>query len=109
MHPTSLASNADFDDSADMDGEKHSQSNHHQGFHRGNRRSRNCQAVQFLSLADENVMSVFGPCEPLACAPFFPLCDHDGVNTTLGREIGLSQSSEGEPSVDLDSRFPFAA
>ena len=37
MHPTSLLSDADFDDSADMDGEKHSQSEHHRGFHRGDR------------------------------------------------------------------------
>ena len=34
MHPTSLVSDADFDDSADVDGEKHSQSKHHRGFHR---------------------------------------------------------------------------
>ena len=24
----------------------------------------------------------------LCCAPFFYLCDHGGINTTLGREVG---------------------
>ena len=33
---------------------------------------------------------MFGSYEPFAlcCAPFFELCDHDGINTTLGREVG---------------------
>ena len=35
MHPISLVSDADFKDSADVDGEKHSQSKHHRRFHRG--------------------------------------------------------------------------
>ena len=37
MHPISLVSDADFDDSTDVDGEKHSQSKHHRGFHKGDR------------------------------------------------------------------------
>ena len=37
MHPISLVSDAEFDDTADVDGEKHSQSKHHRGFHRGDR------------------------------------------------------------------------
>ena len=32
MHPISLVSDADFDDSTDVDGEKHSQSKHHRDF-----------------------------------------------------------------------------
>ena len=31
MHPISLVNDADFDDSADVDGEIHSQSKHHRG------------------------------------------------------------------------------
>ena len=41
--------------------------------------------------------------------PFFQPGDHGGTKTTLGREVGLSQSSEGQRSVDLNSRFPFSA
>ena len=37
MHPISLVNDADFDDNADVAGEKHSQSKHHRGFHRGDR------------------------------------------------------------------------
>ena len=49
-----------------------------------------CQTVQFLTRADENVVSVFGSCEPFAqcCATFFELGDLRGINTTLGREVG---------------------
>ena len=36
-HPIYLVSDADSDDSADKDGEKHSQSEHHRGFHRRGR------------------------------------------------------------------------
>ena len=41
-----------------------------------------CQTVQFLSPSDENVVSVFGSCEPFAlcCTPFFELCDHGVVS-----------------------------
>ena len=39
------------------------------------------------------------------CATFFELCDHDGINATLGRDVGLPQSSEGQPTVDHSSRF----
>ena len=92
MHQMSLVSNADFDDSTDMDGEKHSQSNHHQGFHRGNWWSKSCQTIQLLSLADENVVSVFGSYEPFAqcCASFLQSGNHGGANTSLGRDVGLS-------------------
>ena len=50
MHPISLVSDADSHDNTDVDGEKQSQSNHHRGFHRGDRWSRICQTVQILSL-----------------------------------------------------------
>ena len=67
-----------------------------------------CQTVKFLSFADENVVSVFGFYEPfeLCCAPFFPSGTHGGTNAAVGRDVGLLQSSEGQPSVDYNSRFP---
>ena len=37
MHPITLVSDADFDDSADLDGDKDSQSKHHLGFHKVDR------------------------------------------------------------------------
>ena len=44
--------------------------------------------MRFLSLADENdVLSSYEPCAE-CCAPFFELCDHGGINTTFGREVG---------------------
>ena len=35
MHPISLVSDAEFDDSTDVDGEKHAQSKHHEDFTEG--------------------------------------------------------------------------
>ena len=37
LHPISLVSDADSDENADMDDEKHSQPKHHRGFHSGDR------------------------------------------------------------------------
>ena len=51
MHPISLVSDADFDDSTDVDGEKHSQSRHHRGFHRRDRWSRTFSGMLCLCLA----------------------------------------------------------
>ena len=68
------------------------------------------QTIQLPSPVDEKVVSVFGSHEPVAlcCAPFFESGNHDGTNATLGRDVGLPQSSEGQPSVDHISRRPFS-
>ena len=44
----------------------------------------------FYLFAVEKVVAVFGFHEPFAycCASFFQLCDHGGINTTLGRDVG---------------------
>ena len=63
--------------------------------------------MQLLSLADENVVSVSGSYELFAY--FFHSGYHGGTDTTLGRDVGLVQSSEGQHSVDLNSRLLFSA
>ena len=53
-------------------------------------------------------LSVFGSHEPVAwcCAHFFQSGNHGGTSATLGRDVGLPQPSEGQPSVEHNSRFP---
>ena len=57
MHRIS-ASEPDSDDSADVEWWIHSQSKHRRGFHRGDRWSRICQTLQFLSPSQKNVVCV---------------------------------------------------
>ena len=66
MHPISLVGDADFDDSADVDGEKTFPIETPSKISQRRSINRICQTVQFLSLADENVVSVFGSYEPFA-------------------------------------------
>ena len=90
MHPISLVSDADFDDSTDMGGEKHFQSTHCRGFSQ-----REIDEAGFVRQCNFFYLPIRMLCLCLALMNLFAwsctsfeLCDHVGINTTLGREVG---------------------
>ena len=88
---------------------KHSQSKHHRGFHRGDRRSKICQAVQFLSPANEKVVSVFGSYETfwsvLRSVSYSFVTKAESIPHWVVMSDYLSRVS-GQPVWGFDSRFP---
>ena len=91
MDPIFLVSDADYHNSTDVDGEKNHNRNTIEDFTEEIDEAEFVRQYNFFHLLTRMNLLFFCSYEPFAqcCAPIFWLCEHGGINNTLGREVGL--------------------